>query len=168
MRIVGKKNKRFPLARSEGLLIEQVDSEKVIFDEETKEAHCLAPLASVVFAHSDGRTSPAQLAGIASERLGEPVSEEQIQVALAQLEGRGLLSSPLPVRISRRDMIHKSAAFGTAAAATTLILTIEPSLAQAATCISTACSMDPDCMGGTGCTSPQTCKTCSAGRCQCG
>ncbi len=167
MRMRGK-NKRFPLARSPGLLTEQVDSETVIFDEETKQAHCLAPLASVVFAHCDGHTSPAQLAGLASESLKEQVGEEQVQVALAQLEERGLLSSSLPVRISRRDMIHRGAAVGTAAAAaTTLILTIDPSVSLAAQCTSTACKNDNQCKGGTGCVNPTPNCTCGAGRCAC-
>jgi hypothetical protein len=168
MRMV-RREKRFPVARSQGLLTEQVDSETVIFDEETKQAHCLAPLAAIVFAHSDGRTSPAQLAGIARERLGEPVNEEQVQVVLAQLDERGLLSSSLPLRVSRRDMIQKSAAFGTAAAAATLILTIDPTVASAAQCTSIACSGGGECMGGAGCVAPTpNCNTCTAGRCVCG
>lgn len=166
MRIV-RKTKRFPVARSRGLLAEEVDSEKVIFDQETKQAHCLAPLASVVFTHSDGNTSPAGLARIASERLEELVSEEQVLVVLAQLEERGLLSSPPTVRISRRDMIHKSAILGTAAAATTLILTIEPSVALGAACTSTACNGGGNCMGGTGCSSGTSCNTCVSNRCTC-
>jgi hypothetical protein len=131
MRRLGK-DKRFPIARSADLLIEDVDDEKVIYDEQTTQAHCLTPLASVVFDNCDGQSSPAELARVASESLGEPVSEDQVQMALAQLEERELLASPPAIRISRRDMIHKSAAFGAAAGAAALIFTVDPTIAQAA------------------------------------
>ncbi len=166
MRIV-RKDKRFPVARSHSLLTEQVDSETVIFDEETKQSHCLAPLASVVFAHSDGRTSSAQLAEIASERLGEPVSEEQVQVALAQLEERGLLSSPLSAGISRRAMIHRSAVVGTAAATATLIFTVDPMVAQAAACTSLTCAHDGDCPNTTLNCGTMKCHHCVSPKCTC-
>ncbi len=149
--------KHAPLARSQGLLIEEVDSEKVIFDEETKKAHCLTPVAAVVFAHCDGKTSPADLAGIASDRLGESVGEEEVENALGQLQERDLLESQLPIRLSRRDMFHKGAALGAAAAAATLVFTVDPSMAQAAGhCTSIHCTSDSNCSGGSGC-SPLSC-----------
>lgn len=111
MRGLGKRM-QFPLARSQGLLIENVDSEKVIFDEGSKHAHCLTPLAAIVFSRCDGETSPTELARIASGRLGDSVSEDDVQNALAQLQERHLLESQLPTTLSRRDMFHKGAAFG--------------------------------------------------------
>jgi hypothetical protein len=167
MRGLGKP-KQFPLARSQGLLIEDVDAEKVIFDEETKHAHCLTPLAAIVFGHCDGNTSPAELAGIASGRLGERTSEEEVQNALTQLRERGLLASPLPIEFSRRDVLHKSAALGAAAAAATLVFTVDPAVAQAAgTCTSIRCTLVDQCFGGTGCPIHQSCNRCTSGRCAC-
>lgn len=166
MRGLGKP-KQFPLARSQGLLIEDVESEKVIFDEQTKHAHCLTALAAVVFTHCDGKTSPAELVDIASNRVAESVSEEQIDNALAQLQERGLLESQPHVTFSRRDVLHKSAALGAAAAAT-LVFTVDPTVAQAAgTCTSIRCTLVDQCFGGTGCGVTKSCSRCTSGRCAC-
>ncbi len=162
------KQRQFPLARSQGLLIEEVDSEKVIFDETTRHVHCLTPLAAIVFAHCDGQASPAELARIASGQLGESVSEDQVEDALARLKERGLLESPPPITLSRRDMLHKSAAFGAAAAAGSLVFTVDPTMAQAAgQCTSMRCTIVEDCFGGTGCPDGQSCNRCTSNRCGC-
>ena len=58
-------------------------SRDVIYDGLSGDAHCLSPLAAVVFAGSDGRTSLADLAAIASSRLGESVDVELVEHALA-------------------------------------------------------------------------------------
>ena len=151
--------KNFALARSERLLSEDVGAETVIFDEDSNQAHCLTPLASVVFACADGHTSSADLARVASSRLSEPVAEEQIQDALAQLDQRGLLAAPGPIRISRRDMVRKSAAVGASAMAATLIFTVEPPMAQAATCDGTqTCSRNSQCTNIAGCEGDRLCE----------
>ena len=62
--------------------------------QQSKEAHCLSPLAAVVFAHCDGRTTIEELAALATERLGEPVDEPRVIDALAQLQERDLLAVP--------------------------------------------------------------------------
>lgn len=147
MRLTGR-HKQVPLARSEGLLIEDIDSEKVIYDTEHKQAHCLTPLAAVVFENCDGKTFVSDLARRASERLGETISEDHVNVALAQLEQRELLATS-SVRISRRDMIHKSAAIGAATAAATLIFTVDPPMAhaQGGDCSLQLCSVKTHCSG---------------------
>ncbi len=147
MRLTGR-HRQVPLARSEGLLIEDIDSEKVIYDTERKQAHCLTPLAAVVFDNCDGKTRVRDLPQRASELLGDTVSEDHVRAALAQLDQRGLLATSSP-RISRRDMIHKSAALGAAAAAATLIFTVDPPMAHAQgdECSLQLCSVKTHCAG---------------------
>lgn len=113
-----------PKARDEGLLIERVGDETVVYDLENKNAHCLAPLAAVVFDLSDGERSAAKIAGIAGERLGTPVSEDDVVGAVGQLGDCSLLvdtpvlDSPVLVRDghTRRQAIGKVAFAGAAAA----------------------------------------------------
>jgi len=127
--------KKLPVARDEGLLVEHVGDETVVYDNESKEAHCLSPLAAVVFAHCDGRTSVEKLATLAAERLGEPVDAPRVEDALVQLEERDLLAVPPALRggLSRREMISRSAAAaGSAAFAAPLITSIVAPAAVAA------------------------------------
>lgn len=121
-----------PAARTNGLLVEQVGYETVVYDTETKHAHCLNPLAAALFSRCDGRTSVDELAAAASEGLGEPVDVASVEAALAQLEARQLLVTEDV--FSRREMIRRTALTGAAAAAAPVIVTImAPTPAAAAT-----------------------------------
>jgi hypothetical protein len=120
-----------PRARAEGLLVEQVNDEIVVFDTRTRKAHCLSPLAAVVFDHADGRTSLEGMAAVASERMDEDVSVESVERALEQLEDNDLLERD--PGMTRRSMMGKSAAVGGAVFAAPLITSvIAPTAASAA------------------------------------
>ena len=112
-----------PLGRTEGLLVEEVGSETVVYDTDSREAHCLSPLAAAVYAHCDGRTATERLSELASTRLGEPVSPEQVDAALAQLEECGLLVAP-PSGISRRQLVRRTAVATAAVSAAPMITSI--------------------------------------------
>jgi hypothetical protein len=120
----------FPVARTEGLIVEEIGAETVVFDEDSKQAHHLSPLASVVFARSDGRTSISELAQFARSRLDEPVDERGVEAALAQLKESHLLAAA-PRQISRRSMLRRTGAAAGAAFATPVITSImTPAFAQ--------------------------------------
>ena len=124
-----------PLARAEGLLTEEVEAEIVVYDSESKQAHCLSPLAALVFARSDGQTSIPELAELAGSRLEEPVEAERVKDALAQLEELGLMVVPKDeLRVSRRGMIRKGALVGAAVMATPLIVSVATASAQTGSC----------------------------------
>src|SRR3954453_368269 len=89
--------KAVPAARSDGLLIEPVGDETVIYDTDSKQAHCLKPLAAIVFSCCDGQATAAEIAATAHRRLGEKVSEADVADAVAQLESLGLLRTALVV-----------------------------------------------------------------------
>lgn len=130
---------KLPVARDEGLLVEHVGDEIVVYDGETKEAHCLSPLAATVFAHCDGRTDLDGLARVASEELGEPISPSRVDDALAQLGECDLMEprAPRQVGVSRREMIRRTAAVGGGVASLSLITTVMAPIAHAgasATC----------------------------------
>lgn len=121
-----------PIARTEGLLVEAVGGDTVIYDLDTKQVHCLKELAGVVFALADGSRTAADLSELASYRLGHQVSETDVNDAVAQLEQTGLVNaSPLLVRdgVSRRDALKTFAVAGAGAA---LITTIAAPTALAA------------------------------------
>jgi hypothetical protein len=136
----------FPAPRADGLLVEQVGSETVVFDVETKEAHCLKGLASVVFALADGMTSAEDLATAAGEKLGAPVNYTQIQEAISQLEDCGLLDTPLLVRdgLSRRDLVKKAGYTGAALTAASPLIT---SILAPATALATNSTIPLGCSG---------------------
>src|SRR4051794_40128012 len=151
-----------PAARSDGLLVQTLGDETVIYDTESKEAHCLKPLAAVVFDCSDGNATVGAIARAAEERLGCDVSEADIVVAVGQLESAGLLQTALVVRaggalvatngngVSRREMLRRVGLAGAGTAmGTSLITSIVPPAALAASSIPVGC---PGCTTNSNCT----------------
>jgi hypothetical protein len=150
-----------PAARDEKLLVETVGDETVVYDLDSKEAHCLKPLAALVFRNADGKTSAAELASLAEDRLGEPVSEANVLEAMLQLEASDLLRAPVTQNgngLSRRQMIGKSAATAGALAGASLVTSVLTSDAFAAGASQipfgcTGCGGNPDCVSNHCCQS---------------
>lgn len=167
-----RQHKKLPVARDEGLLVEHVGDETVVFDADSKEAHCLSALAAVVFGSSDGRTTVDELAGLASERLGEPVDAERVMDALAQLEERDLMEprAPRQIGVSRRTMLQRTAALGGAVAAAPLITSVVAPTSAAA--VTPGCGVFPTTVlccpcGRTGVGNKQDCCQFAQGTLQC-
>jgi hypothetical protein len=143
-----------PPARSEGLLVERVGEETVIYDLASKEAHALKPLAGLVFTLADGAATQAELAKLATTQLNQSVTEGDIADAVEQLTDRSLLDVPLSVRdgLSSRQLVHRSAFAGAAAFAAPLITSIvAPTAAMAQSGIPsgcTGCGKNKDCLSG--------------------
>jgi hypothetical protein len=121
-----------------------VGDETVVYDLETKEAHCLKGLASIVFSEADGKRSAEDIAVIAEQKLGEPVGYTAVQDAIMQLEGCELLDTPLKIRdgLSRRDLVRKAGYAGAAASVASPLITsiLAPYTAMATTIIPAGCS----------------------------
>lgn len=171
----GAKSALCPLARGEGLLVETIGDETVVYDLESKEAHCLKGLAAVAFAHADGDNSLTDIAELAGYRLGRPVTEDEVGDSLAQLEEHGLVSASGPEQrdgLSRREALRTFAAAG---AGTVLISTVAAPLAAASgssTCSALGSSYKPACFTGNapvaggdfyGCTPCSTSASCGSG-----
>ena len=120
-----------PSARTAELLVQHVESETVVFDERTKTAHALRPLAAAVFMYADGDKTIEEIAELASYRLATEVSDAEVGEAVAQLEESGLLEEPtglLSQGISRRTALKTFAAAG---AGTMLVSSIVAPFASA-------------------------------------
>ena len=164
-----------PEARTRDLLVEHVVDETVVYDLDSKDVHCLTPLAAAVFEHCDGRTTTDRIAQLAQERLGEPVGPDEVSAALAQLEERSLLEAPplvLHEGLSRRDLVRRSALTGAAVAMAPLITSIAaPTAAMASSHTLPAgctCTKNPDCASNHCCQSVRVGRTntaCNNGCC---
>lgn len=154
-----------PLARKDGLVINELPEEIVVYDRESHKAHCLNRTAALVWKRCDGRSSPARIARLVGQELQTPVSEDLVWYALEQLAKDELLTEPLvsravtdataaaatvpAARMSRRELVRR---LGLAAVvALPLITTI-----VAPTPVQAAASNCVDC-GGVLCCPPATC-----------
>jgi hypothetical protein len=94
------------------LIVEELGTELMIYDQKRNHAFCLNQKAALVFQYSDGKTTVAGLAARLTQMLGEPVGEKTIQFALQSLSQDGLLE-PLDVPpivtagMTRREVMQK-------------------------------------------------------------
>src|SRR5579862_460857 len=124
---------RRPLARTDGLIVEELQREVLIYDQQTDEAHCLSPAAAQVWRACDGETSREQLAA-QLELDGAMVTQ-----ALDELEACGLLDGIASRGVTRRQATARFAKIGAAAAAAPLVYSIVSPFPAAAATITAIC-----------------------------
>jgi len=119
----------YPKSRHDGLLIDHVGDETIVYDEQRQEAHSLNRTASLVWEHSDGAHSVPELAAVVGTELGIDANESLVEYALEELSRVNLLDAP----VSRRDAVRRLTVAGAAVIAIPVVLSIAaPSPAMAA------------------------------------
>jgi hypothetical protein len=118
---------RLPLARSEGLVVEELGDEVLVYDLAVKNAHCLSPTAATVWRRCDGRTASSKLA------LELGLDETKIAQALDELDRADLLVSPVVPGdgLSRRELGLRVTKVAAGAAVLPLVLSIAAPAAAA-------------------------------------
>ena len=106
---------RLPPGRREGLIVETVGDELLVYDSERARAHSLNSVAAAVWEACDGVRDAKELANVAG------VTEDDVWRALSQLEERRLLDGELPRRMSgpeysRRQAVKRAGLIGASAA----------------------------------------------------
>ena len=109
---------RKPLARKEGLVIQELPDEVLVYDLDRDRAHCLNETAAFVWQHCDGRTSANEIARALGKKVNTAVDEKVVLFALDQLGRNHLMATPsvppqLLAGLNRREMVR---ALGIAAA----------------------------------------------------
>lgn len=127
-----------PKMRVQGLVIDDLPDEVLVYDRERDKAHCLNRTAALVWRRCDGKTAAPEMARYLTRELDAPVNEGVVWLALSQLETLHLLEQPisLPPHIagmSRRQMVRT---LGIAAAVAIPLVTsiVSPTPAEAGTC----------------------------------
>src|SRR5438132_827225 len=123
-----------PQARKEGLLVQDLPEEVLVYDLDRHKAHCLNKTAALIWKHCNGRTSVSEIARRLEKSLGSSIDEDVVWCALSQLEKDHLLEEkvawPLGMeRISRRTLMRR---IGIAAVLLPAITTIVAPTAMAA------------------------------------
>ena len=99
-----------PKARSEDILVRELDGDFIVYDEDAGRAHELNGAAACVWRHCDGETPVSGLAAALGAETELPADEEVVHLALVQLSKAGLLEGPqsaFTARVSRRQLIQR-------------------------------------------------------------
>ena len=153
-----------PRARREGLVIQELPDEVLVYDRERDKAHCLNQTAALIWGYCDGRTTvPTMARHLERDLKTEVVDEKIVWYALDQLSNdhlleEGFVAPTLLGGMTRRQMVR---VMGIAAVIAVPLVTsmIAPTPAQAATCLTTgtACSGPAQCCSGTCSVGPASC-----------
>jgi hypothetical protein len=139
-----------PKARSEGLIVQALPDETLVYDLDRDLAHCLNQTAALVWNRCDGNSTTKQIARSVSLDLDHPLDERFVWLALDQLGRNHLLVDgpppPLVAGIGRREVM-KALAVSAAVAVPVVASIVAPVPAQAASCQGPgqACSIGAEC-----------------------
>jgi coenzyme PQQ synthesis protein D (PqqD) len=147
-----------PRARTEGLIVQEMADEVLIYDLDRHKAHCLNSTAALIWKSCDGRKTAAQVARALEAQLDSPIDEQVVWLGIDELGKAHLLAAERRAEragLSRRDLLKRA---GLAAVVALPLVTsiVAPEAAQAATCrtqgqscmTSADCCIGP-CSGGT-------------------
>jgi hypothetical protein len=104
--------KVLPVARTESLIVKEVDGEILVYDLKTDKAHCLNQTAARVWKNCDGRKSVSEISELLIVDSNTRVNDEVVWLALDQLEKFQLLeegpAKPASLAgMTRRQMVAR-------------------------------------------------------------
>jgi len=107
-----KRSERAPKARRSQLVIKELASETLVYDESNHQAYCLNQTAAFVWKHCDGRRSLPALARLLEKEINVSAPEHTVRLAIKQLEESHLLdasrSKPIWAGLSRSEGLFPS------------------------------------------------------------
>ena len=143
-----------PRARKDGLIVQNLPDETLVYDLERDRAHCLNQTAAFVWQHCDGRSNAREIARALNRKIKQPVDEKLVWLALDQLDRNHLLTEtpalpPQVAGLNRREVMR---ALGLSAAVAIPVVAsiVAPFPAQAATCLgaNASCTSPAQCCSG--------------------
>ncbi|HMJ09196.1 MAG TPA: PqqD family protein [Pyrinomonadaceae bacterium] len=103
-------NPQYPIARKNGLVIQEVPDEVLVYDLDTNKAHCLNKTAAMVWRSCDGTHSVSEIARMVETEAGNKISDDLVWLAMDQLSENNLLEQELKSSFagqSRREVLKK-------------------------------------------------------------
>jgi hypothetical protein len=150
-------NSQRPIARKNGLVVQEVPDELLVYDLETNKAHCLNQSAAMVWKSCDGKNSVSDIASLVGRQAGNDVTEDFVWLAIDQLNENDLLEKQVEVNLgglSRREAIKKIG-LASMIAVPVIASLVAPQSAMAAS--SCRCVSPPECGPQVGCASTTEC-----------
>lgn len=138
-----------PKVKEQGVHVEKLGDETIVYNKATHRAHCLNPTMSAVWKHADGSRSVAQIAELLRVRFELPNAVEAVNLSLEQLQSFGLLeaepageaASAVDIR-SRRQIAVDMAKAGLSLSMLPLVASVlAPTPAMASSAHGACCSL---------------------------
>ena len=101
-------NPQNPMARQNGLVVQEMPDEVLVYDLDTNKAHCLNQSAALVWKSCDGNNSVADIVRQFESTGAGKVTEDFVWLAIDQLGENGLLENQITPKFhgqSRRQVL---------------------------------------------------------------
>lgn len=146
-----------PVARNEGLVIQEMPDEVLVYDMNTNKAHCLNPSAAFIWRACNGKNSVADIASRFETDGKGKVSEDFVWLAIDQLQENALLKHEITPRFSGQSRRHVIKTIGLASMVAVPVIAslVAPQNALAAS--SCGCTAPIGCAGRPACPSTTRC-----------
>lgn len=140
-----------PQARGNGLIVQELAHELLVYDRDRQKAHCLNQTAAFIWNHCDGATPVGEIAVLLEKEFDAPVADEVVRLGLDQLWTARLLNESIgpsssESALSRREVLRRA---GLAAAVALPLVTsiLAPTASHAANCRTAgqSCTSSPQC-----------------------
>ena len=154
-------NPNNPMARQNGLVVQEMPDEVLVYDLDSNKAHCLNQSAALIWKSCDGTNSVGDIVRQFESNGSGKVTEDFVWLAIDQLNENGLLAGDVASRFagqSRRQVL-KTIGLASMVALPVIASLVAPRNAMAA--VSCTCVNLTTCQGKPGC--PQV--ACTAGVC---
>ena len=140
-------NSQVPVARKEGLVIQETPDEVLVYDLEENKAFCLNPTAAEIWKSCDGTSTVAEIAAGLKDVRSEDSRESIVWLALDQLKEKGLLANEIASKFegqTRREVLKK-VGLATAIALPVVAMLSFPGSILAAACTTSTCGTQGSC-----------------------
>ena len=151
------KNPMNPIARNNGLVVQELPDEVLVYDLDSNKAHCLNETAAFVWRSCDGTNSVADIVREFESNARGRVSEDLVWLAIDQLQENGLMATGIEPRFvgqSRREVLKKIGLASMVALPVIASLVTPQSALAAGSC---GCINPGACITQTGCPSTNNC-----------
>jgi hypothetical protein len=101
-----------PCARADGIVVQALPDEVLVYDLEWHKAYCLNHTAALVWKHCDGQTCVTEMSHFLEREMHTPVPEDAVWLALRQLGEARLLAEQPPTpggqgKVLRREVMRR-------------------------------------------------------------
>jgi hypothetical protein len=133
-----------PVARQEGLVIQEMPNEVLVYDTNTNKAHCLNQTAAFIWKSCDGKNSVTDISKLVGNEFGDPVNEDFVWLAIDQLNKDNLLQGEVNSKfegVSRREVIRKIGLASVIALPVVASLAVPNTVLAVASCANVPCNL---------------------------
>ena len=146
-----------PKARQNGLVVQEMPDEVLVYDLDSNKAHCLNTSAALVWRSCDGNRSAADIVREFERSGAGAVSEDFVWLAIDQLQENDLLENQVAPKFtgqSRRQVL-KTIGLASVIAVPVIASLVAPKSALAS--VSCTCTVPTDCATQSTCQSTTVC-----------